>query len=115
MTITRRFASVWLAPLAVGLAVAGCSKAEEAKVEAPPAAPTTATAAATGAYPLTVCLVAGEKLGSMGDPVVYIHEGREVRFCCASCEATFKKDPAKYLAKLDDAIKNGPATQPMTH
>lgn len=46
----------------------------------------------------------------MGDAVDYVHkeEGkpdRLVRFCCASCIKTFKKDPAKYLAKLDEAEK----------
>lgn len=52
-------------------------------------------------YPLDTCVVSGEKLGSMGDPVIIQHEGQEVRFCCDNCIPTFKKDPAKYLSKLD--------------
>ena len=56
-------------------------------------------------YPLTTCVVSGEKLGSMGKPFVYDHEGREVRFCCKNCVKDFKKEPAKYLKKLDDAGK----------
>lgn len=56
-------------------------------------------------YPLDVCLVGGEKLGSMGKPVVLQQEGREVRFCCPACVATFKKDPGQYLKKLDEAEK----------
>lgn len=56
-------------------------------------------------YPLDVCLVSGAKLGSMGKPAVIVHDGRELRFCCPACEPTFKADPAKYLKKLDDAVK----------
>jgi len=57
------------------------------------------------AYPLTTCVVSGEKLGEMGKPYIYTHEGREVRFCCKGCLKDFKADPAKYLKKLDDAGK----------
>ena len=56
-------------------------------------------------YPLTTCVVSGEKLGSMGKPFAYDHEGREIRFCCKNCVKDFKKEPAKYLKKLDDAGK----------
>ncbi len=51
-------------------------------------------------YPLDVCVVSGEKLGSMGEPVVLDHNGTEVRFCCDSCLPEFKKDPDKYVAML---------------
>ncbi len=54
-------------------------------------------------YPLDVCVVSGQKLGSMGDPVVITHEGQEVRFCCGGCVATFNEGPAKYLAKIEQA------------
>lgn len=54
-------------------------------------------------YPLDVCTVSGEKIGSMGDPVVINHEGQEIKFCCDSCQPKFEKDPAKYLGKLDAA------------
>ncbi|HYE18852.1 MAG TPA: hypothetical protein VEA69_10430 [Tepidisphaeraceae bacterium] len=54
-------------------------------------------------YPLAVCVVSDEKLGSMGEPKAIVHDGREVKFCCASCEPQFKKDPAKYLKKIDEA------------
>ncbi len=54
-------------------------------------------------YPLDVCVVSGEKLGSMGKPAVLVHEGREVQFCCPACIPKFKEDPAKYLKKLDEA------------
>jgi hypothetical protein len=71
-------------------------------------------------YPLSTCVVSGEKLGGgdMGPPVDYIHkeEGkpdRLVRLCCKGCIKDFKKDPAKYLKMIDDAsaapAKNGHA------
>jgi len=51
-------------------------------------------------YPLTTCVVSGEKLGSMGEPFLHEHEGTTVKFCCESCLPEFEKDPAKFLAKL---------------
>ncbi len=54
-------------------------------------------------YPLTTCMISGMKLGSMGDPIEYIAANRLVRFCCAGCPRSFWKDPATYLAKLDEA------------
>ena len=53
-------------------------------------------------------------MGGPIDPNVYLdHEGRRVYFCCASCIETFKKDPAKYLAKLDEQMKGiQPPTAP---
>ena len=58
--------------------------------------------AAAKPYPKTTCIVSDEKLGEMGDAVVFVHEGQEVKFCCKSCVKDFKKDPAKYLKKLDN-------------
>lgn len=65
-------------------------------------------------YPLSVCIVSGEDLGSMGDPVSYWYKqdgkpDREVRFCCSNCEGRFEADPAKYLAKLDAATAGSAA------
>jgi len=51
-------------------------------------------------YPLTTCVVSGEKLDEMGKPVVINYQGTEVHFCCQSCVKKFNADPAKYLAKL---------------
>lgn len=65
-------------------------------------------AAEEKSYPLTTCVVSGEKLGEMGEPYVFIHEGREVRFCCEFCKPKFEKDLAKYLKLLDEAEKNKP-------
>lgn len=51
-------------------------------------------------YPLTTCLVSGEKLGEMGDPYVINHKGQEIKFCCKGCVKDFNKDSDKYLKKL---------------
>lgn len=80
--------------LLAGVCLPLAAFAEDAK-KAAPAKP----------YPLQTCVVSGEKLGEMGKPFNYTHEGREVRLCCKSCLKDFKKDPAKYLKKLDEAEK----------
>jgi YHS domain-containing protein len=57
------------------------------------------------AYPLDKCVVSDEKLGEMGKPYVFKHEGQEVQLCCKSCLKDFKKDPAKYIKKIEEAEK----------
>jgi YHS domain-containing protein len=53
-------------------------------------------------YTLKTCVVSGEKLGGMGDAYVFEHEGREIKLCCKSCLKDFKKDPAKYIKKIEE-------------
>ncbi|MDF3056201.1 MAG: hypothetical protein K0R17_416 [Rariglobus sp.] len=74
---------------------------------------------ATPAYPITTCVVSDEPLGDMGTPIDYIHKeagkpDRLVKFCCKMCVGQFKKDPARYLAKLDAAVAKpaAPAADP---
>lgn len=55
-------------------------------------------------YTLSTCPVSGEKLGSMGDPVVLTVEGREVKLCCKGCVSKIEKDPAKFLAVVDEGL-----------
>lgn len=85
--------------LILALSFASLGLFASARAEDKPAAPS---------YPLTTCVVSGEALGEMGAPVDYVYkeEGkpdRLVKFCCKMCVGKFKKDPAKYLAKLDAA------------
>lgn len=79
----------------LSLALASCSKQET--VAEIPAAET----AAAKPYPLEVCLVSGEELGSMGDPVVIVHEGQTIQFCCDNCQPKFEAEPEKFLSKLE--------------
>jgi hypothetical protein len=62
--------------------------------------PLHAAAPKTAPYPLKTCIVTDNGLGSMGDEKRFVHEGREIKVCCKPCIAKFKKNPAKYLAKL---------------
>ena len=52
------------------------------------------------AYPLDTCVVAGGKLGSMGEPVEVVAGTKLVRFCCEGCLPEFEADPQKYLSEL---------------
>lgn len=63
-----------------------------------------AKTATDDAYPLDVCVVSGEELGSMGDPVNFVHEGVAMKLCCDHCLPKLKKDPAKYAAKVTAAL-----------
>ncbi len=95
MTFISKTTLILLSPLAF----VSCNK-ETAEVDSN----TPATSdAAVKPYPLDVCIVSGEKLGSMGEPVAIVHEGQEIKFCCDSCPPKFEKDPAKYLGKLGNA------------
>jgi YHS domain-containing protein len=70
---------------------------------ATPMADTGKSDAKAKAYPLDTCIVSGEKLGEMGDPFVFTHEGQEIKLCCKSCKKKFDKSPETYLKKLKDA------------
>jgi hypothetical protein len=59
-----------------------------------------------GKYPLKICPVSKEKLGGMGAPFVFKHEGREVRLCCKGCLKDFKAESEKYMAVLNAAVIN---------
>jgi hypothetical protein len=54
-------------------------------------------------YTLKTCVVSDEKLGEMGKPYVFTNDNREIKLCCKSCLKDFKKDPAKYMKKLEAA------------
>jgi YHS domain-containing protein len=62
-------------------------------------------------YLLEVCVISGRKLPADGGKVL-IHDGagdkkqagREFRFCCNGCLGSFKKEPAKFIPKVDELI-----------
>ena len=64
-------------------------------------------ATAANSYPLSTCVVSGETLGSMGQPIIIHQEGAEVRLCCQSCLKKFNTDPIKYLEKLSSKPSQG--------
>lgn len=79
--------------------------------------PGMASAADTGAetakvkpYPLTTCIVSGDKFGGdMGEPIVKVYGDREIKLCCKGCIKKFEKDQAGYIKKIDEAIAAVPA------
>lgn len=72
------------------------------------AAPLMAVDTAEKGKPQTICPVMGGKI----DKKVYAdYQGKRVYFCCSSCREEFKKDPDKYIKKLEDqgvAIEKAP-------
>jgi len=81
--------------LVAGLALTGSAIVRAAGPEGKPA---------MAPYPLDVCPVSGKELGTMGDPIVKVYDGREVRFCCPGCVKPFESDQAKYTKKIDEMI-----------
>lgn len=48
------------------------------------------------------CPVMGGKI----DPKVYAeYKGRRIYFCCPGCEKDFRKDPERYIEKVDEELK----------
>ena len=79
-----------LAIAAIAVGSAGSTRADDAKKK-------------DKAYPLDKCVVSDEKLGEHGKPYVFTHKGQEVKLCCKDCLKDFKKDPDKYMKKIDEA------------
>ncbi len=95
--------------LLIGAGILLAANAGEPPAASKPSEPAAKTPAAKDEpkgepYTLATCIVSGEKLGSMGKPVVKQIDGREVRFCCSSCVAEFEKDKANWNKKLDAKI-----------
>jgi len=55
-------------------------------------------------YPTDKCLVSGEPLGSMGDPIMLVHGTRLVKLCCKGCLKGFNKNPSEHIANLDTML-----------
>ncbi len=55
-------------------------------------------------YPLDTCVVSGEALDAMGEPLEYMHEGRLVRLCCKGCVRKLNAEPEQFLATIDRAV-----------
>jgi hypothetical protein len=114
---------VSLSALALGLAITGVASAHEGHNKeaiaytgngqlVPVDAKTDAAwlAKARTDYPMTTCAVSGDKLegGDMGKPqeFTYKETGKPdlfVRFCCKDCVKDFNKEPAKYIAMIQEA------------
>jgi len=88
----------------MGIAIAfsaGAREKDDEKAAAEAAAPEATAARVGDAYTLGVCPVSGEKLGSMGDPVVFIKDGKEIRLCCAGCQKKFDANAEAMIKDID--------------
>ncbi|MBI3415268.1 MAG: hypothetical protein HY043_08105 [Verrucomicrobia bacterium] len=57
-------------------------------------------------YPLAKCVVSNEKFeGSDMKPYEFVHEGQTIKLCCKSCLKDFKKEPSKYIKKIEEEVK----------
>jgi YHS domain-containing protein len=56
-------------------------------------------ALAAEAKPQTVCPVLG---GNINKQVYLDYQGKRVFFCCRGCDAQFRKDPEKYMKKIQE-------------
>jgi hypothetical protein len=56
--------------------------------------------AALTPYPLTTCIVTGDKLDD--NAIVFAYDGREIKTCCTNCIDEFYKDPAGFSARIDE-------------
>ena len=87
-----RIVGVMMLVSLVGLFFAGCGDKEK-----------------TGGKPEVKTQIAQKTCPIMGGAInkeIYAdHNGRRVYFCCAGCVDAFKKDPEKYVAKVDAEIK----------
>ena len=55
-------------------------------------------AAGSQPQPQTVCPVLG---GNIDKKVFIDYQGKRIYFCCSGCDAEFRKDPEKYLKKIE--------------
>ena len=52
-----------------------------------------------------ICPVSGEKIEEK-TKVTYEHEGKIYNFCCPMCIDEFKKDPEKYIKKVEEELQS---------
>jgi hypothetical protein len=55
-----------------------------------------------------VCPVTRAKLGSMGDPIKVLVDGKPLYLCCRGCVAKAQNTPEKYLAKAHEPLRDSP-------
>ena len=95
--------SIMLALLMVGFLSLGAGRfvfAEETPVDTK----TTAEAVKPVDVGNKICPVSGDKI----DPAAkatYEYQGKIYNFCCSMCIEDFKKDPEKYIKKVEEELK----------
>jgi YHS domain-containing protein len=51
-----------------------------------------------------ICPVSGDKIGKGMEAVTYEYQGKIYNFCCEGCIPEFKKDPDKYIKKVNEEL-----------
>jgi len=92
------------AAVAVALVAAPALTQPDDHKPGPTTAPADQTKEMSDPYLLDVCVVSGEKLGSMGKPIVKMYDGRQIRFCGNGCIKKFEDDSAAYWKKVNEQI-----------
>jgi hypothetical protein len=100
MKMPKKLTAVWLALAVLSGPVTAMAADQKADAKTDAKANTDTKAKP---YTLKTCIVSGDKLGGMGDPYVFVYQGREIKLCCKSCLKDFNADAAKYLKKIDEA------------
>jgi YHS domain-containing protein len=95
------------AALVTGLLLAGCEKKTE-PADTTMTMPMPAPSAVDASIAQKTCPVMG---GAINKDIYVDYEGRRIYFCCEACPPVFQKDPAKYLAKVDEELKKMVPTQ----
>jgi len=94
-----------VAPIAAAALVACESAPKRADVDAAAAAtPARAFADRMDGYYLSTCATCGGLLGSKGEAVDVVRDGRKLRFCGHTCARIFESSPAQVLARVDAAM-----------
>jgi YHS domain-containing protein len=78
-----------------------CDKGNAGQVKAAEAAPVVAVAAVNVGN--KICPVMGDKIDDKFK-VTYEYEGKIYNFCCPGCIESFKKDPQKYIRKVEEEL-----------
>jgi Cu+-exporting ATPase len=99
------YAGVVVAAVAWGVLAAGCwSDTQPAPTGKAPPVPVAKTEIAQKLCPVTDDPI---------NPDIFVdYNGRRIYFCCDMCPPQFKKDPEKYLKKLDEQMKSGAGAKP---
>ncbi|GAB4138840.1 MAG: hypothetical protein Fur0037_04750 [Planctomycetota bacterium] len=82
-----------------------CCKKCKAKIEADPETfakklDDAIIAEQSASYPLDKCVISGEKLGGMGEPISMVVDGTLVKLCCKGCIKKVKADPQAAVSKV---------------
>ena len=104
----KKITGSFVAVVVVALFLAGCGDNAKDQKKDDHKGPEhgAASPADTAKIAQKICPVMGKKI----DPKLFVdHKGRRVYFCCKMCVETFKKDPGKYIKKVD-----GSAAKPAT-